>query len=334
MTRNIRFAHRFKPAFVAATLLAMWLPVCARYALGQSYPARPVRIVVGLAAGGPTDVVVRLFGAKLGEQWGQPVLVENRTGAGGTVSADVVTKAPADGYTLLNCSLATHGISPALYKSLPYDPVAAFAPISLIGTTPNILVAHPSVAAKTVGEFVALAKTNPGKMFYGSSGVGASPHLTMELLKSRTGIDVVHVPFKGSSLVMPEILGGRVQVMFDNLPGQVSYVQSGKLRGLGVSSTTRSPQLPDVPTIAESGVPGFEVTVWYGVCAPAATPAAVLAKLHADMVATLNTPELRQRLADTGVTTTPTTMEAFRGFIAAELKKWAGIVKDAGIQPE
>jgi tripartite-type tricarboxylate transporter receptor subunit TctC len=335
LTKKMQLARRRDAAFFSVTLLALPLSFCVcGSTLGQAYPARPVRIVVGLAAGGPTDVVVRMFGAKLGEQWGQPVVVENRTGAGGTISADLVARAPADGYTLLNCSLATHGISPALYKSLSYDPVKAFAPISLIGTTPNILVAHPGIGAKTVGEFVALAKANPGKMLYGSSGVGASPHLTMELLKSRTGIDLVHVPFKGSSLAMPEILGGRVQAMFDNLPGQVSYVQSGKLRGLGVSSLKRSPQLPDVPTIAESGLPGFEVTVWYGVCAPAATPAPVLAKIHADTLAALNAPEFRQRLADAGVDATPLATEAFRGFIAAELKKWAGVVRDAGIQPE
>jgi tripartite-type tricarboxylate transporter receptor subunit TctC len=327
--------RRRKPAFFKVALMTMPLSLCAgEIALAQTYPSRPVRIVVGLAAGGPTDVVVRLFGAKLGELWAQPVMVENRTGAGGTISAEAVAKAAADGYTLLNCNLATHGISPALYKSLPYDPVKGFAPISLIGTTPNILVTHPGLAAKTVSEFIALAKATPGKMLYGSSGVGASPHLTMELLKSRTGIDVVHVPYKGSSLVMPEILGGRIHAMFDNLPGQVTYVQSGKLRGLGMSSPKRSPQLPEVPTIAESGVPGFEVTVWYGVCAPAATPALILAKIHADTIAALNAPELRQRLTDAGVEVTPVSTEAFGNFIATELKKWAGVVKDAGIQPE
>jgi tripartite-type tricarboxylate transporter receptor subunit TctC len=313
---------------------AILLMVPWHYSVAQSFPVRPVRIVVGLAAGGPTDVVVRLFANKIGEIWGQSVIVENRPGAGGTIAADAVAKSPADGYTLLNCSLATHGISPSMYKSLPYDPIKSFAPISLIGTTPNILVTHPGVTAKTLGEFIALIKTYPGKLHYGSSGVGASPHLTMELLKSRAGIDIVHVPFKGSSQVMPEILGGRVQAMFDNLPGQVSYVQSGKLRALGVTSLKRSAQLPEVPTIAESGVPGFEVTVWYGVCAPSATPAPVLTKTHTDMVAAVNAPDLKQRLTDAGVETAPISMQAFAGFIAAELNKWAGVVKDAGIKPE
>lgn len=321
-------------AFTGAALVVVALLGAADGLHAQSYPVKPVRIVVGLAAGGPTDVVVRMFAAKLGEAWGQSVVVENRTGAGGTVSADAVAKAPADGYTLLNCSLATHGIAPALYRSLPYDPVKGFAPISLIGTTPNILVAHPGVPARTVADLVALAKAAPGKLHYASSGVGASPHLTMELLKSRTGMAIVHVPFKGSSQAMPELYGGRIEVMFDNLPGQVPVVRSGKLRGLGVTSLKRSAQLPDVPTIAESGVPGFEVSVWYGLCATAGTPAPVLAKIHADTVAVLGSPDLRQRLVEGGVDPAPMAADAFAAFIAAELKKWAGVVKDAGIQPE
>ena len=245
-----------------------------------------------------------------------------------------MAKSPADGYSLLNCNVATHGISPSLYKNLPYDPVKDFAPISLIGTTPNILVVNPSVPAKSVSEFIALAKASPGKLYYGSSGVGASPHLTMELFKSQTGTDIVHVPFKGSSQVMPELLSGRIQAMFDNLPGQVAYVKSGKLRGLGVTSVKRSALLPEVPTIAESGVPGFEVTVWYGVCAPAATPQAILTKLNADIVKALNMPDLRQRLVDNGVDAAPITAEEFAALISSEMKKWAKAIKDAGIQPE
>ena len=315
-------------------LIVGFAALTAITASAAEYPIKPVRIVVGLAAGGPTDVVVRIFAARMSENWGQPMVVENRPGAGATISADVVAKSPADGYSLLNCNVATHGISPSLYKNLPYDPVKDFAPISLIGTTPNILVVNPSVPAKSVSEFIALAKASPGKLYYGSSGVGASPHLTMELFKSQTGTDIVHVPFKGSSLVMPELLSGRIQAMFDNLPGQVAYVKSGKLRGLGVTSVKRSALLPEVPTIAESGVPGFEVTVWYGVCAPAATPQAILAKLNADIVKALNMPDLRQRLVDNGVDAAPMSAEEFAALISSEMKKWAKAIKDAGIQPE
>ena len=310
---------------------AAWAAITAGAA---EYPTKPVRIVVGLAAGGPTDVVVRIFAAKMSENWGQAMAVENRAGAGATISADVVAKSTADGYTLLNCNVATHGISPSLYKNLPYDPVKDFAPLSLIGTTPNILVVNPSVPARSVSEFIALAKASPGKLYYGSSGVGASPHLTMELFKSQTGTDIVHVPYKGSSQVMPELLSGRLQAMFDNLPGQVAYVKSGKLRGLGITSAKRSALLPEVPTIAEAGVPGFEVTVWYGVCAPAATPQPILAKLSADIVKTLNMPDLRQRLLDNGVDAAPMSPEEFAALISAEMKKWAKAIKDAGIQPE
>jgi len=318
----------------AGALAVLALASVPASALAQRFPEKPVRIVVGLAAGGPTDVVVRMVAARLSESWSHPVVVDNRVGAGGTVAADLVARASPDGYSLLNCSLATHGISPALYRKLGYDPLKSFAPLGLIGTTPNILVAHPGVAARSVADLVALAKGAPGKLHYASSGVGASPHLTMELLKSRTGIDVVHVPFKGSAPAMPEILGGRVQVMFDNLPGQVSYVRSGRLRALGVSSLQRSALLPDVPTIAEAGVPDFEVDVWYGLCAPAATPAQVRARIHADLVTALASPELARRLAESGVDVKPMTAEAFGTFVAAELRKWAGAVKTAGIQPD
>jgi tripartite-type tricarboxylate transporter receptor subunit TctC len=316
------------------SLIVSFAALTAITTSAAEYPMKPVRIVVGLAAGGPTDVVVRIFAAKMSENWGQPMVVENRTGAGATISADAVAKSTADGYTLLNCNVATHGISPSLYKNLPYDPVKDFAPVSLIGTTPNILVVNPAVPARTVSEFVALAKASPGKLYYGSSGVGASPHLTMELFKSQTGTDIVHIPYKGSSQVMPELLSGRIQAMFDNLPGQVAYVKTGKLRGLGVTSAKRSVLLPEVPTIAEAGVLGFEVTVWYGVCAPAATPQPILAKLNADIVKALNMPELRQRLLDNGVDAAPMSPEEFTAHISSEMRKWAKAIKDAGIQPE
>ena len=299
----------------------------------QTYPNKPVRFLVGFAAGGPTDVAMRTFASKMSEIWGQNLVVENHGGAGGIVAAEIANKAQADGYTLLMCGLA-HVISPALYKKLSFDHIRDFAPISTIGTVPNILVVNNSLPATTVGEFISYAKANPGKINYGSSGVGASPHLTMELFRAAAGINVVHVPYKGTGPAMADLLGGHVVAMFDNLGGQVAAVKSGRVRALGITTLKRSAQLPEVPTIAESGLPGFEVMVWYGMCAPAAVPEPVLAKLNADVLKALATSDLQQRLTEQGVDAAPMTRQAFTGFIKSETAKWAKAVKDSGATAE
>lgn len=304
-------------------------------AQSQDYPNRPLRNIVPFPPGGGVDTVTRIVAAKLSEVLGQQIVVDNRSGgAGGTVGAAAAAKATPDGYTVLTCQIASHAISPALYKKLPYDHLKDFVPISRLGTTPNVLSVHPSVPVKSVGEFIAYAKASPGKINYGSPGVGTSPHLTMELFKMTTGIDLVNVPYKGGAPALIDLLGGRTVVMFANLPEHLPSVKAGKLRALGVSSAKRSPQLPEVPTVAESGVPGFEVTVWYGMCAPAGVPKGIVAKLNAAVVKTLNLPEVKERLAQNSIEAGSSTPEEFAAFIRSETAKWAKVVKDAGVTAE
>ena len=261
---------------VLLAAVALSLPLLA---VAQSWPSRPLRLIVPTAPGGGTDFTGRLVAAKLSEALGQQVVVENRGGGGGSVGADNAAKSTPDGYTLLLGSIATHAVNPALYKKLPYDHLKDFAPVSLIGTVPNAMVVHPSVPVKTMQEFITYAKANPGKINYGSSGVGSPPHLSMELLRSMTGINLVHVPYKGAGPALADLLGGQVQAMCTSLAGLINFIKSGRVRALGVTTAKRNPQLPEVPTIVESGVPGYEVTIWYAVFAPVATPKAVVQKL-------------------------------------------------------
>ena len=300
----------------------------------QAYPNRPLRDIVPFAAGGGVDTVTRIVTAKLSEILGQQIVVDNRPGAGGNVGADAAAKATPDGYTLFTCQIASHAVSPALYKKLPYDHIKDFAPISMLGTTPNVLSVHLSVPVNSVSEFIAYAKARPGKINYDSPGVGTSPHLTMELFKMTTGIDLVNVPYKGGAPALIDLLGGHIVVMFANLPEHLPPIKAGKLRALGVSTAKRSPQLPDVPTVAESGVPGFEVMVWYGLCAPAGVPKPIVAKLNADIVKTLNMPEVKERLAQNSIEAAPSTPEQFAAFIKSETIKWAKAVKYSGATVE
>ena len=297
----------------------------------QGFPNRPLREIVPFPPGGGVDIVTRIVAAKWSEVLGQQIVVDNRSGAGGTVGADMAAKATPDGYTLLTCQVASHGVSPALYEKLPYDHIKDFAPISLIGTTPNVLVVHPSVPAYSVRELIEYVKASPGKYNYASPGFGTSPQMTMELFKLTTGIDLVHVPYKGGAPALVDVMAGQVLGMFGNLPEQLAAIKGGKTRALAVSSLKRSAQLPDVPTVAESGFPGFEVTVWYGVCAPAAVPKPVLAKLSATLLKTLNMPEVKARLAENTIDASPTTPEEFAAFIRAETAKWEKVVRDARI---
>ncbi len=295
------------------------------------YPNRPLRQIVPFPPGGGVDIVTRIVGAKWSEFLGQPIVVENRPGAGGTLGADIAAKAAPDGYTLFTCQVASHGVSPAVYSKLPYDHIKDFAPISLIGKTPNVLVVHPSVPVSSVRELIDYVKASPGKYNYASPGYGTSPQMTMELFKLTTGINLVHVPYKGGAPALADVMGGQVLGMFGNLPEQLAAIKGGKTRALAVSTLKRSPQLPDVPTVAESGFPGFEVTVWYGVCTQAAVPRPILAKLTATLHRTLNLPEMKSRLAENTIEASPTTPEEFAAFIRAETEKWAKVVKDAGI---
>ena len=296
----------------------------------QNYPTKPVRLILGPASGGPTDITVRTFAAKMSEIWGQQIVVDNHPGAGNTLAGGIAAQAPADGYTLFLCPISD-AVAPALYKKLPYTLLTSFAPISLIGTTPNALFVNLSVPVRTVQEFVAYSKANAGKISYGSAGVGISTHLSVELFKSMTSADITHVPYKGSVAAFADLIGGRIEMAADNLPGVVDAIKANRVRALGVTTLKRNAQVPDVPTIAESGVPGYEVMVWYGICTPAGTPKPIVAKINVDMAKALNMPDLRQRLFQQGVEATPNSPEAFTAFIRAETLKWAKVVRDAGI---
>lgn len=309
-------------AFVLAGVIA---PASAAE---EQYPSKPARMVVTFGAGAATDISARIFASKLSEVWGQQLIVENRPGAGGVIGMDSVAKATPDGYTLAFCGIG-QTIAAALYKKLPYDHLRDFAPVSLIATLPNILVVHPSMPA-TLREFVAYAKANPGKLKYASSGVGSSSHLTMELFKTTAGIDIVHVPYKSMVQGVIDIIGGDLSGAFLNLPGQLGNVRTGKMRGLAVTSAKRAEQLPNVPTIIESGYPGFEVTVWQGLCAPVKTPKAIIAKLHADVIKALTAPDLRQRFAVQGMEPAPTSQTEFAAFIRAETVRWTKAARESG----
>ena len=314
--------------------LLAFVPCLVPLVHAQNYPARPLRLIVPTAPGGGTDFTGRLVAAKLSETMGQQVVVENRGGGGGSVGADNAAKATPDGYTLLLGSIATHAVNPALYKKLPYDHLKDFASVSLIGTVPNALVVHPSVPVKSMQEFITYAKANPGKINYGSSGVGSPPHLSMELLRSMTGINLVHVPYKGAGPALADLLGGQVQAMCTSLAGLINFVKSGRVRALGVTTAKRNPQLPDVPTIVESGVPGYEVTIWYAVFAPVATPKAIVDKLNAEMVKALNSSEMKERMALQGMDPAPSTPAELTAFVKVETAKWAKAAKDSGATAE
>ena len=310
--------------------LGVLLLMAAHAAGAQNYPTKPVRLLVGFPPGGGVDVSARILAQKMSELWGQTMVVDNRTGAGGTIGTDIAAKAPADGYSLLFCGIWSHGVAPSLYKKLPYDHVRDFAPISMIGTTPNILVVHPSVPAKSVSEFIAHTKASGGKFVIASPGTGSSPHMTMELFRLTTGISFVHVPYRGAGPAIVDLLGGHIPSMFDNMSSQMALLKSGRTRAIAVTSPKRSVHLPDVPTLRESGV-SVEVTVWYGLCAPAATPKPILAKLNADVHKALQAPDMQKRFVEQGVDVAPSTPEQFAAFIKSETATWAKVVKDAGV---
>lgn len=318
----------------SSALLALVLAAAASTAFPQAFPSKPVRIIVGFAPGGVVDTPTRIVATKLGDLWGAGVVVENRPGAGGSTAAGFAAKVPADGYTLLACNTASHGVNPAIYKQLAYDPVKDYVGLSQIGFVPNVLVVHPSFEAKTLRELVAYAKANPGKLSMASAGVGTSQHMSIELLKSMTGTEITHIPYKGGAPAMSDLLGGQIPSLLTGQPAGLGAIRAGRVRALGVTTARRTVQLPDVPTIAEAGVPGYEVASWVGLCAPAGVPRAVVEKLNADIVRVLGMAETKQKLEDQGVEAAPSTPEQFSAFIAAEIAKWAKVAKSAGITPE
>jgi len=302
-------------------------------AQAESYPNKPVRIIVPYPPGGFNDTLARTLGQKLTEQWGQPVIVDNRPGGGTTIGTNLAAKAAPDGYTLLIVSFA-FAVNPALYATLPYDTGKDFVPIVLAATTPNLLVVNPALQVKSVKELIALAKSAPGKLNYASAGNGSSNHLSMELFKSLTSVDMVHVPYKGSAPAVTDLIGGQVDLMFDNVPNVLQQVKAGKLRALAVSSKERSPSIKELPSVAESGVPGFDVSVWFGVVAPAGTPQSVIAKLNAEINQILKRPEVVELFQAQGVKPIGGTPEAFSVFLRAQMTKWAKVVKESGAKAE
>jgi tripartite-type tricarboxylate transporter receptor subunit TctC len=299
----------------------------------DNYPARPGRLILPFGAGASTDIIGRIFAQRFSEAWGQTLVVENRPGAGGILGTEIAARATPDGYTLFTYGI-NQTITPNLYKKLPYDPQRDFIPISLYATMPNILCVTPSLPAKTVGEFVKLAKANPGKYKYASSGIGASPHLTMELFKSIAGIDLIHVPYKVASQGYTDTISGEIQGFFFNLPGPLPHIKAGRLRALAVTSAKRAEQVPDIPTIMESGIPNFEVTVWQGYAMPKGAPKPIVTKVHAAMMEALKAPDLKQRFFDAGVSASPTTPEEFSKFVQAEFAKWKKAVEVSGAKVE
>jgi tripartite-type tricarboxylate transporter receptor subunit TctC len=318
-------------ARLVALLSAML--VLAPVALAQTqaqYPSKPIRLVVPFPAGGTTDILARAVAQKLSEAWGQQVIVDNRPGAGGNIGSDIVAKAAPDGYTLVMGTVGTHAINPSLYRKMPYDHVKDFAPVILVAGVPNVLVVNPSLPVHTVRELVDYAKANPGKLNFASSGNGTSIHLSGELFKTMAGVQMTHVPYKGSAPALTDLMGGQVQLMFDNLPSSLQLIQAGKLRAIAVTSTARAAALPDVPTIAESGLPGFEASSWFGVLAPAGTPREIVTKLNATIGAWLATPDAKDKLLSQGAIAAGGTPEAFARHIDAETAKWAKVVKMSG----
>ena len=303
------------------------LAFAAPLAAAQEYPNKPIKLITPYPPGGPTDVLARAVSQKLSEKLGQPIIIDNRPGASGMIGADLVAKSAPDGYTLL-ANASIHVINPSLYKNPPYDAIKDFAPVGQIAEVPLVLVVSPALGVKTVKELIAKAKTMP--LNFASSGNGSAPHLAGEGFKIATGADMQHIPYKGSGPAITDLIGGQVNLMFDSLPSSMPHIKSGRIIAIAVTTKSRTSALPNVPTVAESGVPGFDVSTWYGIWAPAATPPAIVHRVSADLAAVVRTPEVRARLAELGAEPVGNTPEEFAAYNRSELTKWAKIVKDSG----
>ncbi len=315
---------------LAGSLMAF---ACGSVAFGEAYPERPIRLIVSYPPGGGTDVTARTIVGRLSELLGRQVVIDNRPGAGSTIGTDLVAKATPDGYTLL-MSDTTFGIVPGLYRALPYDALKDFQPVTQITGVPGALVVHPAVPANTVKELVALAKAKPGGLNFGSGGVGTPVHMAGELLKLAAKINIVHIPYKGAGPAFTDLLGGHFQLMFPTLQSAVPHIKSGRLRLLALTSEKRSPAFPDVPIMEEAGVPGVVAVAWFGIHAPRATPKAIIARLHAEAVKTLQDPAVKQRFATEGADVIGSNPQQFTQFVANEIAKWTKVVKDGGIKAE
>ena len=320
---------------LCATLVSLGIPCAqsATAAAGTPYPTKAIRLVVPFAPGGSNDIMARLIGQKFSESLGEQVVVDNRGGASGIIGTDIAAKAPPDGYTLLMMSL-TLAVNPSLYRKLPYDTRNDLAPVTLVASAPLMLVVHPSIPAKSVQDFVTYAKANPGKLNFGSGGAGTTPHLAGEMLKTMAGVQMTHVPYKGGGPALTDLVGGQIQVMLENIPSTLPFAKSGKLRALAVSGLKRSALVPDLPTLDESGLKGYEIVGWNGLFLPAGTPQAVVTRLHAETTKALAQTDMKARLATLGAEGVGSSPAEFRAFFAAEIVKWAKVVKAAGLKAE
>jgi len=298
----------------------------------QSFPSRPIRMIVPNPPGGTTDILARILADELGTRLGQPVVVENRAGASGTIGSDLVAKSAPDGHVMVMGHAASHATSPSMIKNLPYDPVKDFAPVTLVANVNNVIVVNTNVPAKSVKELIELAKREPGKLVFGSGGTGAITHLAGEIFKQTAGVNLTHVPYKGSSQAMADLLGGHIALMFENLPGALGNIKSGKLRALAVLSEKRAPAVPDLPTIAEAGLPGAEAVSWFGLFTTAGTPQAVVDRLNRETVAAIRKPEIQARIVDAGAEPVGSTAAEFGRLVRAERDKWSKVIKTTGLQ--
>jgi tripartite-type tricarboxylate transporter receptor subunit TctC len=306
---------------------ALSAPVAA-----QSYPTKPIRIIVAYTPAGATDILARAVGQKMSETWGQPVIVDNRPGANGNIGTEVAARATPDGHTLVMGTAGTHGINPSLYRKLGWDAVKDFAPVSLVAMVPNILVVNNSLPVKNVKELIAYAKASPGKLNYGSPGNGSTAHLSMELFKTMTGTSLAHIPYKGSAGVLADVMGGQIALTMDNLPPYLPQVKAGKIRALAVSTAKRSPAVPDIPTVAEAGVPGYDSGAWFGLLAPAGTPKDIVNRLAAETQRILKLPDVHERIATLGAEPVGSTPEQFAAHIKSEIAKWAKVIREANVE--
>lgn len=317
----------FNAAVRALACAALSAPLAA-----QSYPTKPIRIIVAYTPAGATDILARAIGQKMSETWGQPVIVDNRPGANGNIGTEVAARATPDGHTLVMGTAGTHGINPSLYRKLGWDAVKDFTPVSLVAMVPNILVVNNSLPVKNVKELIAYAKASPGKLNYGSPGNGSTAHLSMELFKTMTGTSLTHIPYKGSAGVLADVMGGQIALTMDNLPPYLPQVKAGKIRALAVSTAKRSPAVPDIPTVAEAGVPGYDSGAWFGLLAPAGTPKDIVNRLAAETQRILKLPDVHERIATLGAEPVGSTPEQFAAHIKSEIAKWAKVIREANVE--
>ena len=322
-----------KPLIASLVLAACALAAASGPSFAQ-YPVKPVRIIVPYPPGGTTDILARLVATRLTDKLGQSFIVENRPGAAGAIGSQAVAKSTPDGYTLVMGTVSSHGINSALYKALPYDPVKDFAPVTNVASTPNVITVNPELPVKTLGELLKLAQDSPGKLNFGSTSQGGSPHMSAELLKMMTRVDMVHVPYKGAGPMLADLIAGQVQVGFDNLPSSMSHIRSGKVRAIAVTTSSRWPGSPEIPTVAESGVAGYEVSGWFGLLAPAGTPKPVVDVLYAALSELLKQPEVQKQMLELGAAPVGNAPDAFGRQIASEVEKWKKVVATTGVKAE